>query len=64
MHEASKQTIEQAQKHAQQSIEHSKDIQELGKSLEINDEIEGEQKEGIEAAGETMHEQAQKLKQG
>ncbi|MEH2434071.1 MAG: hypothetical protein V7K25_07430 [Nostoc sp.] len=54
MHEVSKQTIETAQKHAQKSIEHSKEIQELGKSLETDDQIEPEQKERIEAYGESM----------
>ncbi|MEH2445432.1 MAG: hypothetical protein V7K18_06545 [Nostoc sp.] len=61
MHEVSKQTVETTQKHAQKSIEHSKDIQELGKSLETNDQIEPEQKERIKAAGETMHKHAQKF---
>ena len=61
MHEVSKQTIETAQKHAQKSIEHSKKVQELGKSLETDDQIEQEQKERIEAYGETMHEDAQKF---
>jgi hypothetical protein len=61
MHEVSKQTIKTAQKHAQKSIEHSKEVQELGKSLETDDQIEQEQKERIEAYGETMHEHAQKF---
>ncbi|MEH2394865.1 MAG: hypothetical protein V7K21_25520 [Nostoc sp.] len=62
MHEVSKQTIETAQKHAQQSIEHSEHIQELGKSLETNHQREPEQEERIKAFGETMHEHAQKFK--
>ncbi|MEH1943099.1 MAG: hypothetical protein V7L01_23155 [Nostoc sp.] len=61
MHEVSKQTIETAQKHAQKSIEHSKEVQELGKSLKTDDQIEPEQKERIEAYGETMHEHAQEF---
>lgn len=61
MHEVSKPTIEQAQKHAQQSIEHSKKIQELAKSLETNDQIEPEEKERIKAFAETMHEHAQQF---
>ncbi|HYX18794.1 MAG TPA: hypothetical protein VE944_31380 [Nostoc sp.] len=63
MHEVSKQTIEAAQKHAQKSIEHSKEVQELGKSLQTNGQIEPEQKERIEAYGETMHEHAQKFQE-
>ncbi|MBW4425063.1 MAG: hypothetical protein KME50_11575 [Nostoc desertorum CM1-VF14] len=61
MHQISKQTIETAQKHAQKSVEHSKEIQELGKSLEKDSQIEPEQKKRIEAYGETMHEHAQKF---
>ncbi|MEA5628279.1 hypothetical protein [Nostoc sp. UHCC 0251] len=61
MHEVSKQTIETAQKHAQKSLEHSKEVQELGNSLETDNQIEQEQKERIEAYGETMHEHAQKF---
>ncbi|MDZ8035953.1 MAG: hypothetical protein RMY64_13450 [Nostoc sp. DedQUE08] len=61
MHEVSKQTIKTAQKHAQKAIEHSKEIQELGKSLETDDQIDPEQKERIEAYGKTMHEHAQKF---
>ncbi|WP_375506576.1 hypothetical protein [uncultured Nostoc sp.] len=63
MHEVSKQTIETAQKHAQQSIEHSKQVQELGKGLQTDDQIEPEQKERIEAYGETMHKHAQKFQE-
>ncbi|MEH2327309.1 MAG: hypothetical protein V7K32_27875 [Nostoc sp.] len=63
MHEVSKQTIETAQKHAQKSIEHSKEIQELGKSLQTDDQIEPEQKERIQAYGETMHEHTQKFQE-
>ena len=61
MDEVSKQTVETVQKHAQKSVEHSKDLQELGKSLETNHQIEPEQKERIKAAVETLHEQAQKF---
>ncbi|MBD2561831.1 MULTISPECIES: hypothetical protein [Nostoc] len=61
MHEVSKQTIETAQKHAQKSMKHSKEVQELGKSLETDEQIEPEQKERIEAYGETMHDHAQKF---
>lgn len=63
MHEVSKQTIETAQKHAQKSIEHSKEVQELAKSLQTDDQIEPEQKERIKAYGETMHEHAQKFQE-
>ncbi|HYX16941.1 MAG TPA: hypothetical protein VE944_21830 [Nostoc sp.] len=63
MHEVSKQTIETAQKHAQESIEHSKKVQELGKSLQTDDQIEPEQKERIKAYGEIMYEHAQKFQE-
>ncbi|MFN6465281.1 MAG: hypothetical protein RMZ41_026150 [Nostoc sp. DedVER02] len=61
MHEISKQSIETAQKHAQQAIKHSKEVQELSKSLETDDQIDPEQKKRIEAYVETMHEHAQKF---
>ncbi|MDZ8225968.1 MULTISPECIES: hypothetical protein [unclassified Nostoc] len=63
MHEISKQTIEAAQKHAQKSIEHSQEVQELAKSLQTDDQIEPEQKERIEGFGETMQEHAQKFQE-
>lgn len=61
MHEVSKQTVETTQKHAQKSIEHSKEIEELGQSLQTDDRIDAEQKERILAYAETMHEHAQKF---
>ncbi len=54
MHQISEQTIETARKHAQKSVEHSKEIQELGKSLEKDSQIEPEQKKRIEALHERV----------
>ncbi|MEH2424786.1 MAG: hypothetical protein V7K48_28960 [Nostoc sp.] len=61
MHQISKQTIEKAQKHAQEALEQSKEVEQLAKSLQINDQIGEEQKERILANIETMHKHAQKF---
>ncbi|MEH2253967.1 hypothetical protein [Nostoc sp.] len=62
MHKVSKQTVEETQRHAQKAIEHTKEIQQLAKSLETEDKIDEEQKERIEACVKTMQEHAQKFK--
>ncbi|MEH2242217.1 hypothetical protein [Nostoc sp.] len=61
MHEISKQTVETTQKHAQKAVEHTKDMQELAKSLKTDSQIEEEAKERIDACVETMQEHAQKF---
>ena len=61
MHQISKQTIETAQKHAQNALKHSKEVQQLVKSLQTDDQTEQEQKKRIEACAETMHKHAQKF---
>lgn len=59
MHKVSEQTIQAAQKHALQSLEHGKSVEEVGRRLSDNDKIEEEVGQSIEASGKTIQENAQ-----
>ena len=59
MHQISQQTAEAAQKHALQSIEHGKSVEEIGNRLQNNDQIAPEIGESIEASGKTIQKKSQ-----
>ncbi|NMG22979.1 hypothetical protein [Brasilonema bromeliae] len=59
MHEISPQTVQAAQKHALQSLEHGKSVEEVGKRLQSDDQTKPEIGQSIEASGKTIQKQAQ-----
>ncbi|BDA70996.1 hypothetical protein CAL7716_051620 [Calothrix sp. PCC 7716] len=61
MHKVSEQRIQAAQKHALQSLEHGKSVEEVGKRLQNDSQIEPEVVQSIEASGKTIQENAQEF---
>jgi hypothetical protein len=61
MHKVSEQTIQAAQKHALQSLEHGKSVEEVGKRLQNDSQMEPEVSQSIEASGKTIQENAQEF---
>ena len=59
MHEISPQSVQAAHKHALQSIEHGKSVEEVGKRLQTNNQTKPEIGQSIEASGKTIQKQAQ-----
>ena len=55
------QTAQVARKHALQSLERGKSLEELGKRLQSNDPLKEEIGQSIEESGKTIQEQAQKF---
>ena len=62
MHKVSQQTIQTAQKHAQELLEQGKATKELGESLQTDDQTSHQQGKRIEDCGEIIQKQAQKVK--
>ncbi|MDZ8087531.1 MAG: hypothetical protein RMY16_18500 [Nostoc sp. DedQUE12b] len=62
MHKVSQQTIQTAQKHAQELIEQSKAVKELGESLQTDDQSSHQKGKRIKDCGESMEKQAHKVK--
>ena len=62
MHKVSKQTIQSAQKHAQELLEQGKAVKELGESLQTDDQTSHQQGKHIEDCGESIQKQAHKVK--
>ncbi|MFN6479947.1 hypothetical protein [Nostoc sp. DedQUE07] len=62
MHKISQQTIQTAQKHAQELLEQGKAVKELGESLQTDDHTSHQQGKRIEDSGESIQKQAQKVK--
>lgn len=61
MHQISQETAQLAQKHALQSLEHGKSVEEIGKRLQTDDIFEQEIGQSIEGSGQTAQEKAQEF---
>ncbi|OKH48547.1 hypothetical protein NIES2101_22255 [Calothrix sp. HK-06] len=61
MHKVSEQTVQITQKHALQSLEHGKLVEEVGKRLQNDSQIEPKVGQSIEASGKTIQENAQEF---
>jgi hypothetical protein len=61
MHKVSEQTIQAAQKHALQSLEHGKSVEKVGKQLQNYSHTKPKVGPSIEASGKVIQENAQEF---